>query len=69
MASAAEIANDLRARAAQRRCLPDDARAMNRAAVMLDGQRSIIAELEEAAEFEAQKYENHFYGKDQHGTD
>jgi hypothetical protein len=69
MAGPGEIANDMRARAKlydgrhlQGRMLSDDARAMRRAADMIDQQQRVIAYLEAAAEVEAQKYENYVYG-------
>lgn len=72
MASAAEIANDLRARAKlmagrhlQGRMLTDDAKSMLRAADMLTSQAKVISELEAAAEAEAQRYEDYFCGNDQ----
>ena len=64
MASAAEIANDLRARAAMKRCLVDDARSMNRAAAMLDQMLTTVRELEEAAQAAEDKYERYVYGDD-----
>lgn len=66
MATPAEIANDLKARAKllERTHHNDHARAMSRAADCIRSQIEVMAELEKAAEAEAQRYIGFVNGHD-----